>query len=131
MKKDIDIPEVKDVYIAVVHDYNETFKVNDWNVYLINNKDIAIEMALIISKGFDEKKETSVFRHKVDLLPAKSGVKIEFMQDEVLTLNNEFKITFFANNRLFEKTYLFKKNSIKISALRMITILNKRGVLLK
>lgn len=131
MKKDLKISETTDVYIAVVHDYNETFKVNDWNVYLINDKDIEIEMALILSKGFDDKKETSIFRHKVDLLPAKSGVKIEFMQDEVLTLNNEFKVTFFANNKLFEKTYLFKKNSIKISALRMLKVLNKRGVLMK
>ncbi len=131
MKKDIKIPKAENVYLAVIHDYNKIFKTNDWNVYLINDKNIAIEMVLIKSKGFDDKRETSEMRHKVELLPAKSGIKIEFMQDEVLVLNNEFKITFFAENKLFEKIFLFKKNTIKISALRMVKILNKKGVLLK
>lgn len=131
MKKDIEIPKVENVYLAVVHDYNKIFKTNDWNVYLINDKDIALEMVLIISKGFDEKNKTAKMRHKVEILPKKSAIKIEFMQDEVLVLNNEFKITFFAENQLFEKIFLFKKNSIKTSALRMINILNKRGVILK
>lgn len=131
MKKDIKIPEVENVYLAIVHDYNEIFKTNDWNVYLINDKDIAIEMVLIISKGYDDKRKTAQMRHKVDLLPAKSAIKIEFMQDEVLVLNNEFKITFFANNILFDKIFLIKKNSIKTNVQRMIKSLNKRGVIIK
>lgn len=131
MKKDIKIPKAENVYLAVVHDYNKIFKTNDWNVYLVNDKDIAIEMVLIKSKGFDDTRETSEMRHKVELLPAKSAIKIEFMQDEVLVLNNEFKITFFADNKLFEKIFLFKKNTIKTSALRIVNILNKKGILLK
>jgi len=135
MKKDIEIPKVENVYLAVVHDYNKIFKTNDWNVYLINDKDVAIEMVLIISKGFDEVgslgRETAQMRHKVELLPAKSAIKIEFMQDEVLALDNEFKITFFVNNRLQDKTFLIKKNSVKVAAQRMIKLLNKKGVLIK
>ncbi len=131
MKQDIKIPKVENVYLAVVHDYNEIFKTNDWNVYLLNEKDIAIEMVLILSKGFDANRETSTMRHKVEKLPAKSAVKIEFMQDEVLALDNEFKITFFANNKLYDKTFIIKKNSIKIAAQRMIKALNKRGIVIK
>ena len=53
-------------------------------------------------------------------------------QDEVLKLNNEFKLTFFADNTLYEKTFLFKKNTIKESALRTIKILeNKKGIVVK
>ena len=131
MKKDIKIPVVENVYLAVIHDYNKTFKSDDWNVYLINDKDVALEMVLIISKGYDENRETAQMRHKVENLPAKSAVKIEFMINEVLVLNNEFKITFFANNKLFDKTFLIKKNSIKKSALRMVKALGKRGVVIK
>ncbi len=131
MKKDIKIPEIEGVYLAVIYDYNETFKTNDWNVYLINDNDFPLEMALIISKGYDEKRETSQMRHKVELLPGKSGIKIEFMQDEVLVLDNVFKITFFAENVLYDKTFLIKKNSIKKSALRMVKALNKRGITIK
>jgi len=131
MKKDIKIPVVENVYLAVIHDYNKTFKSDDWNVYLINDKDVALEMVLIISKGYDENRETAQMRHKVENLPAKSAVKIEFMINEVLVLNNEFKITFFANNKLFDKTFLIKKNSIKKSALRMVKALGKRGIVIK
>ncbi len=131
MKKDIEIPAVEGVYMAITHDYNTTFKTNDWNAFLINDKEEAIEMILIVSHGFDGDIKTSTMRHKLEKLPAKSGAKIELMQDEVLKLHNEFKLTFFAENRLYEKTFLFKKNSIKESALRTIKILNKRGIIAK
>ena len=131
MKKDIKIPTVEGVYMAITHDYNEVFKTNDWNAYLINDKDQPIEMILIVSHGFDGDLKTSTMRHKLESLPAKSGAKIELMQDEVLKLNNEFRLTFFSNNILYEKTFLFKKNSIKQSALRTIKILNKKGIITK
>jgi hypothetical protein len=132
MKKDIEIPIVEGVYMAIIHDYNEVFKTNDWNAYLINDKEITIEMILIVSHGYDGETKTSTMRHKLEKLPAKSGAKIELMQDEVLKLNNEFKLTFFANNTLFEKTFLFRKNTIKENALRTIKILdNRKGVIAK
>ena len=133
MKSDIQkIPSVDDVYMAITYDYNKAFKTNDWNAYLINDKEEAIEMILIVSHGFDGDIKTSTMRHKLDILPAKSGAKIELMQDEVLKLNNQFRLTFFYNNTLYEKTFLFKKNTIKESALRTIKILdNKKGIIAK
>jgi len=132
MKKDIKIPTIEGVYMAITHEFNKIFKTNDWNAYLINDKDEPIEMILIVSHGYDGETKTSTMRHKLESLPAKSGAKIELMQDEVLKLNNEFRLTFFANNVLFDKTFLFKKNTIKESTLRTIKILeNKRGVIAK
>ena len=132
MKKDIKIPTIEGVYMAITHEFNKIFKTNDWNAYLINDKDEPIEMILIVSHGYDGETKTSTMRHKLESLPAKSGAKIELMQDEVLKLNNEFKLTFFANNVLFDKTFLFKKNTIKESTLRTIKILeNKRGIIAK
>ncbi|WP_282017126.1 hypothetical protein [Salegentibacter mishustinae] len=129
MKKDIDIPEVENVYVAAVKVYNESFKVEEWNAYLINDRDEAIEMALIVSKGYDNRKETSVIRHKLEKLPSKSFAKIEFIQEEVLALNNQFQVTFFADGKMFEKKYLFRKNSVNEQALREIPIILNKGVL--
>ena len=42
--------------MAVVKEYNNEFQCDDWNAYIINNKEIAIEMVLIVSTGFDEDK---------------------------------------------------------------------------
>lgn len=129
MKKDIDIPRVEKVYVAAVKVYNEAFKVEEWNAYLINDKEEAIEMALIVSKGFDGNKETSTIRHKLEQLPAKSFAKIEFMQEEVLELNNQFQVTFFSDGKMFEKKYLFRKNSVNEKALREIPIIPDKGIL--
>ncbi len=133
MKKDIQIPEVENVFIAVVKEYNDEFQCEDWNAYIINNKEVAIEMVLIVSKGYDEDKllETSLMRKKIEKLPAKSFAKIELLQGEVLKISNFFKVTFFEGNQLFDKKYLFEKGSIKEGALRNIPLLNKRGILVK
>lgn len=131
MKKDIQIPEVTDVFMAIVKEYNPDFKCDDWNVYLINTKTIDIEMVLIVSHGYDEKDKTSIMRKKIERLPANSFAKIEFIQPELFKLNNKFKTTFFADNQLFEKAFVFPKNTIKDSALRVIKELSKKGILSK
>ncbi len=131
MKKDIQIPEVTNVFMAIVKEYNPTFQCDDWNVYLINNKSIDLEMVLIVSYGFDEKNKTSLMRKKIEKLPANSFAKIELIQPEIFKLNNEFKITFFVGNQLFEKTFLFAKNTIKDGALRIVKELNKKGLIVE
>tara|TARA_B100000929_G_C15418039_1_gene390393 strand:+ start:576 stop:971 length:396 start_codon:yes stop_codon:yes gene_type:complete len=131
LKKDIEIPEVKDVHIAAVKVFNEEFESYEWNVYLINNSNEPIEMVLIVSKGFDKKRETSLMRHKIEVLPSKNFAKIEYLQDEVLTLNNEFKVTYFVGNKMMEKTFLFKSNSIKESVAKKVPVIPERGILAK
>jgi hypothetical protein len=129
MKKDIQIPEVTGVEMAVVYEYNDLYKTDDWNVCLINNKNVDLEMIVIVSQGFSETKTTSLLRKKLAVLPANSFAKIEFIQPELFKLNNRFQVTFFEGNILYEKTFLFKKNTIKEGALRTISEIKKRGVL--
>ena len=129
MKKDIQIPEVTGVEVAVVYEYNDLYKTDDWNVYLINNKNVDLEMIVIVSQGFSETKTTSLLRKKLAVLPANSFAKIEFIQPELFKLNNRFQVTFFEGNTLYEKTFIFKENTIKEDALRAISEIKKRGVL--
>ena len=129
MKKDIHIPEVKDVYIAVVHDYNDDYKVYDWNAYIINDKAVDLEMVIIVTKGYSEAKKTATFRKKIELLPAKSFAKIELLLDIVLAINNRFDVSFFENNTVFEKSFEFRKNTINEKALQNIPLMNVKGVL--
>ena len=131
MKKDIEIPKVDDLFMAISQEYNEAFKSNDHYAYLINKKDTDLDMVLIVSKGVDDHKETSIMRHKIEHLPANSFAKVELMLEDILVLNNHFKVTFFEDNRMFEKEFILKKNSLKEGTLRYIDILNKRGILLK
>jgi hypothetical protein len=129
MKKDIQIPEVKNVHLAVVFEYNDIYKTDDWNVYVINNKNTDLEMMVIVSQGFSETKTTSLLRKKITLLPANSFAKIELIQPDLFKLNNRFQVSFFEENTLYEKTFIFKQNTIKEGVLRMIPEIKKRGVL--
>ena len=131
MKKDIQIPKVEDVYIAVVNEYNDIYKTQDWNAYIINDKGVDIDMVIIVTSGYSEEKITSTFRKKLDKLPKKSYAKIELMQDNLFALNNTFKVSFFEGNQMFDKTYLFRKNTINLKALQPIPLMQVKGVLVK
>jgi len=68
VKKDIEIPVVKDVYLAIVHEWNDEFLSKDWNAYVINDKKVKLEMVLVVSKGFDGDRKTSTMRHAIGIV---------------------------------------------------------------
>lgn len=119
------------MYVAAVKEFNEEFRADEWNIYLINDSDTDLEMVLIVSRGYDKKRETSVMRHKIEKLPSRNFAKIEFIQDEVLALNNEFRISYFLDSRMYDKKFTFAVNSIKDSALEEIPLIPKNGILAK
>ena len=53
------------------------------------------------------------------------------IQEGLFALNNEFKVSFFVENKMFDKTYLFRKNTINEKALQSIPLIESRGVLVK
>lgn len=76
-------------------------------------------------------KQHQPFAKKIDLLPKKSYAKIELMPEALFALNNTFKVTFFEGNTMFDKTFLFKKNTINSKALQNIPLMKAKGVLVK
>ncbi|MEM1257069.1 MAG: hypothetical protein AAGC45_09265 [Bacteroidota bacterium] len=131
MKKDIEIPIAKDVHIALVHEWNKEFLNRDWNAYIINNRSTPIEMVLIVSKGFDGEMKTSILRYAFASIAAKGFEKIEMVQEEVLKLTNEFFVTYYADNKLYEKRFLFEKNSANEQNSVPIPLLEVDGILAK
>ena len=131
MKKDIIIPVVKDIHVAIIQEFNEEFLYKEWNAYILNNKTEPIEMVLIVSKGYEGETMTSTMRHSVSKLEGKSYAKIEVVQEDVLQLNNEFYVTFFADGKLFEKRFTFEKNTVTPENLSTIPLIEKEGIFAK
>jgi len=131
MKKDIIIPEVSGIEIAVTLEHNDVHSTEDWYVYLINRKVVDLEMVMIVSQGYSDTKKTTTFRKKINVLPAISFAKIEMIHPDVFKLKNRFQVSFFQDNQIFEKTFIFEENTIKEGALRMIPFLEKRGIVSK
>jgi hypothetical protein len=129
LRKDIEIPEVKDVYVAAVYEQHPEYKTMDWNAYIINDKNIPLEIVLIVSSGSNEKKITPAMRHSIKALPAKYFAKIEFLQEKLLKLDNKFAVTFFAEGKMYERIFTLPKDTVKESALTEIPIMNDKGIL--
>lgn len=135
MKKDIEIPKSTNVFIAAIQQWNEDFQENSWYAYLINNNPEPLEMVMVVSKAYgtinDELRKTGTFHHAFKEIPANSHLKIELLENNVLQLNNSFAVTYFLDNKLYEKTFVFKTNTINGKALSDIPTMKERGVLLK
>lgn len=129
MKKDITIPQVKEVFIAAINQFNEAFNTYDWNVYIINNTNTTLTHLLIVSQGSLKDQKTSTMRHHLKTLPPKSFAKIEFIEDAVLAFKNVFKVSYFIDNQLYDKVYEFPSKSILADNAISLPLLKEKGVL--
>ena len=94
-----------------------------------------LESVMVVSKAFGtiegEMKKTSLLRHAYVEVPSHAAIKIEMIADDVLTLHNEFMLTYFIGSTLFDKKFIFKANSINENATCEVPVLLKEGVLLQ
>ena len=131
MKKDIIIPVVKDVHLAVVKEWNTDFSSHDWIIYLINNLKEPLESVMIMSRGkHRDGRKTSTFRHAFKVVPAKSFIKVELIMEDVFPFMNEFVLTYFLGSTLFDKTFMAPPHSIIESNQRDLPVMDVQGVLL-
>ena len=135
MKKDIIIPEVKNVFFAAVQEWSDDFMEKVWYAYLVNDSDYLIESVMVVSKAFGtidgEMKKTSLLRHAFIEVPAVSVVKVEMIEKSVLALNNEFMLTFFMDGKLYDKKFIFKANTINETEVEEVPILFVDGVIVR
>ena len=135
MKKDIIIPTVENVFLAAVQEWNDDFMEKVWYVHLVNDSDYDLDGVMVVSKAFGtidgEMKKTSLLRHAFVAVPAVSVVKVELLEKSVLALNNEFMVTFFIGNTLYDKKYIFKANSINETGVEEVPILFVDGVIVR
>jgi hypothetical protein len=135
MKNDIQIPEVENVFLAVVQEWSDDFMEKVWYAYLVNDSDFQLDGVMVVSKAFGtlhgEMKKTSLLRHAFVEIPPVSVVKIEMIEKSVLALNNEFMVTFFIGNTLYDKKYIFKANSINETNVEEVPVLFVDGVIVR
>jgi hypothetical protein len=135
MKKDIVVPEVENVFLAAVQEWNDDFMDKVWNVYLINDSDFDLDSVMVVSKAFGtlggEMKKTSLLRHAFAQIPSVSVVKVEMIETSVLELNNEFMVTYFIGNTLYDKKFTFLKGSISENTTEEVPILWINGVIVR
>jgi hypothetical protein len=133
MLKDIKVESLEGVAVAVVHELSDQMEMV-WNVYAINYTQHLLYGVLVSSKGYGkidgEEKTTSALRHFLDEIPALSYVKIEPIQESLFQINNEYWMSYYAENKIYERKYVFEPNTIAEDKLETVSLLNKPGILL-
>lgn len=131
MKKDIIIPRVEDLAIAIVPGAEEDL----WDVYLLNFKDSALSCVLVNSNGYGEidgeKVKTTTLRHFFEEIPPTSCTLIEPIQDKLFSLANEYWVSFVLDDLMYDKKYVFVRGSISKDHFTTIPFLQKKGVMIR
>jgi hypothetical protein len=132
MKKDIKIPEVNNVTLAVVREKTllNTF---EWKVYLINRNEFAIDKVIVASTGYGERngaqEKTSTLRHYLETVAGESTVLIEPIQENLFHLNNEYWVSYYIGIQIYDKRFVFVPDTIREENLTFIKELEMEGVL--
>jgi hypothetical protein len=135
MKSDISIPTVENVFLAAVQEWSDELMEKVWYVHLVNDSDFDLGSVMIVSKAFGmldgEMKKTSLLRHAFVKVPSVSVVKVELLDNSVLRLNNEFMVTYFIGNTLYDKKFTFRAQSITPDYVEEVPILFVDGVIVR
>lgn len=134
MRKDIDIPDVKGVYVAIVPETIEGEL--SWFVNLINDNEYSLTNVMVSSSGYLKKQngeevKTSVLRHMIADLPPQSYAKVESIMEDVFQLNNQFWVSYQMNGKMYDKKYIFLAESISEDNFSVIPVIGSKGVLIK
>lgn len=131
MKKDIDFSPVTGVKLAIAKE--EKPNGTEWAVYIINLNLIELSTVMITSRGYGllegEKRQTSTLRHLIEELGAESIAKVEPIDPAVFLLTNEFWVSYYILDQIFDKKFIFTPGSFDPVNLRMIPELGLEGIL--
>ncbi|WP_437919777.1 hypothetical protein [Sphingobacterium sp. LRF_L2] len=133
MKKDLPDNTVENISIAIVLERDSpTEKV--WNVYLVNEKKVPITNVLVSSKGYGQKEgkevSTTTLRHFLGDIAAEATVKIEAIDPQVFGLTNEYWLSYYIDNTIFDKKYIFLPESIVDENIIKVPLVNKPGIVI-
>ncbi|MBL7875450.1 MAG: hypothetical protein JNL53_07280 [Cyclobacteriaceae bacterium] len=132
MKRDIEIPKVKNVTLAVVRKIN-ILNQDEWAVHLINTNSFALENTLVASTGYGEKEgetqRTSTLRHFLETVPANSSVLVEPIDSRVFHLTNEYWVSYYVGDKIYDRKFVFVPDTISEANLTFIKELESEGVL--
>ncbi|TAH25691.1 MAG: hypothetical protein EAZ07_06320 [Cytophagales bacterium] len=133
MKQHIQFPSVEGVYIAIVKE-NENLEKPVWRVYLINTNNFELSSVAIRSKGYGfasegVSQETTVLRYFIQSVAAQHYEAIELIDHSVFHLYNEYWVSYFIGDQIYDKKFVFVPDSIVEQNLTKLPILEQLGIL--
>ena len=135
MREELLGPKVENVKMAVIPEINEEGGIQHY-VYLISERKDIMEGIIITSKGYGmnvntgETVKTSILRHSLEVLLPNEAAKIEPIMEEVFGLTNEYWISFWADDVMYDKKFIFLPETIDEKNFLLIPGMNVRGLVI-
>lgn len=126
------IPKIEGVFLALLEENDNA----EFAVYLLNDRSDIMEGIIVTSVGFGENLhsgeaiKTATLRHSLEVLLPEEYAKIELIVPEVFGLYNEYWVSFWIDEVLYDKKFLFLPNSIKVDEMALLPRFNKKGIIL-
>jgi hypothetical protein len=135
MREELLGPKVENVGVAIVQEITETNE-KIYNVYLANFREDIIEGIIITSNGYGmnansgEKVSTSTLRHCIEVMLPGEAAKIEPIMEDVFGLANEFWVSFWINDVMYDKKFVFLPETIQEKNIKFIPKLKANGIII-
>ena len=135
MREELFGPKVENIGVAVIEELTETNE-KIYNVFLANFREDIIEGIIITSKGYGNKAntgkkvETSTLRHCIEVMLPEEIAKIEPIMPDVFGLANEYWVSFWIEETMYDKKFVFLPETIQEKNMKHITKLNAKGVMI-
>ncbi len=134
MREELKGPKVENVKMVVVPEKNEDGSVQHY-VYLLSLRDDIMEGIIITSKGYGqnlttgETVQTSMLRHSLEVLLPNEAARIEPIMEEVFGLTNEYWLSFWADDVMYDKKFIFLPETIDERNYREIPEMGGVGIM--
>ena len=136
MKQDIPFDPVEGVSVAIVPDAAAavTDEQPGWQVYLLNHNAYALRNVIVSANGYGvqpdgEPVRTSTLRYVYEEVPPRTAVPVEPIGPALFHLNNQYWVSYYRGNQIFDKKYIFVPDSIVPDNFSHIALLSRAGVL--
>ena len=134
MKDELKGPKVEKVSVAIIEMMVDNEK--SYHAYLLNLREDIMEGIIVSSTGYGQNTKTgdriktSTLRHSIEVLLPNEAARIEPIMPEVFGLSNEYWVSFWVNEVMYDKRFVFPAESISEKNMQMIEILGQKGVII-
>ncbi len=135
MREELLGPKVEKVGVAIIQQIDEEGNTL-YYAYLLNLRDDIMEGIIITSTGYGEnantgeKIKTSTLRHSLEVLLPQEAAKIEPLMEDVFALSNEYWVSFWVNDVMYDKKFIFLPETITKDKMKLIPLLGEKGILI-
>lgn len=135
MRADLLGPKVEGISLALVALPIEGGE-PEYIVYLLSTREDIIEGIIVTSTGYGldpltgQEIKTSTLRKGIEVMLPSEAARIEPIMPELFGLNNEFWVSFWADDVMYDKRFVFEAGTIDPTKFEEIPQLKARGIVL-